>query len=218
MDINQPKTKILVLVSGNGSNLQSLIDACVAGKIHGEIVCVISNRPKVFALERALRAGIPSECIDHKAFDSREGFENTLANSIEKFSPDLIVLAGFMRILTDSFVNRYLGKMLNIHPSLLPKYPGLNTHQRAIDAGDDVHGASIHFVSPELDGGPIVLRAQVPIFENDDCIELAQRVVVQEHMMYPMVVGWFCSGRLKMENGCAVLDGKILDEKGYASD
>jgi phosphoribosylglycinamide formyltransferase-1 len=212
------KPRVVVLVSGSGSNLQSLIDACDSGKIDAEISSVISNRPEVFALERAANAGIKAFCVDHKAFETREAFEHELATIIDDASPDLIVLAGFMRILTDEFVNKYLGKMLNIHPSLLPKYPGLNTHQRAIDAGDDVHGASVHFVSPVLDGGPIVLRAQVPIFENDNALELAQRVVVQEHMMYPLVVGWFCSGRLKMQDGYAFLDNKRLDEKGYASD
>lgn len=207
-----------MLVSGGGSNLQSLIDACATGKINAEISMVISNRPNVLALERAEKAGINAICIDHKAFETREEFEASLSKKIDEAAPELIVLAGFMRILTDDFVNKYLGKMLNIHPSLLPKYPGLNTHQRAIDAGDDVHGASVHFVSPVLDGGPIILRAQVPIFNNDNAVELAARVVVQEHMIYPLVVGWFCSGRLKMKDGFAMLDNKRLEEKGYASD
>lgn len=214
---SQP-SRIVVLVSGSGSNLQSIIDACKDGKINGEVVAVISNRPYAYALTRADEAGIKAVGLDHTLHDDRESFEHALCDQIDECDADLIVLAGFMRILTPDFVNKYLGKMLNIHPSLLPKYPGLNTHQRAIEAGDDAHGASVHFVTPELDGGPIILQAQVPIFENDNKDELAARVVVQEHMIYPLVVSWFCDKRLTLDAGNAILDSVVLGKHGYAND
>tara|TARA_R110000751_G_scaffold55346_1_gene118659 strand:+ start:50326 stop:50982 length:657 start_codon:yes stop_codon:yes gene_type:complete len=207
---------IVVLVSGNGSNLQAIIDDISQQKINAKISAVIANHPTAYGLTRAENAGIPAIYIDHKDFDSREEYDAKMANCIDEFNPNLIVLAGFMRILTPSFVEHFQGRMLNIHPSLLPKYKGLHTHQRAIDAKDKEHGASVHFVTPELDGGPVVLQSKVPVFEQQDVAELAERVQQQERQMYPLVIKWFCEDRLKMINNRAVLDNQILAEEGYA--
>lgn len=209
---------IVVLISGNGSNLQAIIDAQQEGRLNGSIVKVISNNAEAYGLERAKQADIQTQVIDHRAFDEREHYDAELAKAIDAVDADLVVLAGFMRILTDEFVTRYLGRMLNIHPSLLPKYKGLNTHQRAIDAKDREHGASVHFVTPALDDGPVIIQSKVPVFEEDTASELAARVQEQERSMYPLVVAWFCAGRLCMENQHAVLDGTLLSVSGYAAD
>lgn len=209
---------ICVLISGNGSNLQAIIDDIEAGKLNAKIGLVIANRPDAYGLTRAENAGIPASCIDHTAFDDRESYDTALAEAIESVSPDCIVLAGFMRILTPEFVERFSGKLLNIHPSLLPKYKGLNTHQRALDNNDAEHGVSVHFVTPELDGGPVIIQSRVPVFEDDDASLLASRVQEQERRIYPLVLQWFCSGRLNMINNKAVLDDKTLSEQGYAWD
>ena len=189
---DQPLSKIVILISGSGSNLQSFIDACSAGVVDGEIMAVISNRPGVKGLDRASAADIPNIVIDHRAFQSREEFDQHLAEVITSFTPDLVVLAGFMRILTDGFVNQFIGKLINIHPSLLPVYPGLNTHQRAIEAGDSTAGATVHFVTSELDGGPAILQAAVPILPKDTAVDLAARVLIVEHEIYPVVAQWYC--------------------------
>jgi phosphoribosylglycinamide formyltransferase-1 len=213
------KTKsIVVLISGNGSNLQALIDQIEQGKIAGKISAVIANQADAFGLQRAKDAGIPAIFIDHKAFASREAFDQKMCQAIDEFSPDLIVLAGFMRILSTPFVTHYQGRMLNIHPSLLPKYKGLHTHQRAIDEGDTEHGASVHFVTPDLDDGPVVLQSKVPVFAQQNATELALRVQEQERKMYPVVVNWFCQDRLVMKHNKAYLDGEILTDSGYAAD
>jgi phosphoribosylglycinamide formyltransferase-1 len=213
---------IVVLISGNGSNLQSIIDACESSKIAGNVVAVISNKPDVYGLERASIHNIAACVVNHKSFDSREAYDYQLRQEIDSHQPDLIVLAGFMRILTPEFVNSYQGRMINIHPSLLPKYQGLNTHQRAIDAGDSVHGVSVHFVTPELDGGPVILQAKVPIFEEDTPDDLAARVHQQEHRIYPLVVNWFCESRLTtitVDNQLvATLDKIVLGPQGHASE
>lgn len=209
-------TRIVVLISGSGSNLQSLIDACENQYLNANIVAVFSNKADAYGLERATNAGIDSQYLSIKDFVGRTEFDSALMEKIDAYQPDLVVLAGYMRILSDEFVDHYLGKMLNIHPSLLPKYPGLHTHQRAIDAKDSEHGASIHFVTPELDGGPVVLQAKVPIFEDDTADDLAARVQTQEHKIYPLVCQWFSEGRLVMKDGKAVLDGTELSEFGYA--
>ena len=209
---------IVVLISGNGSNLQAILDRAAERKIHGKVSAVISNKADAYGLQRAEDAGVPAIVLDHKAFDSRETYDQALQQEIDKYSPDLVVLAGFMRILTDEFVMHYSGKMLNIHPSLLPKYKGLNTHQRAIDAGDEEHGLSVHFVTPELDDGPVIIQSKVPVFENDTADELASRVQQQERNIYPLVVDWFCQQRLLMKDNKAYLDGNILAETGYAAD
>lgn len=214
--MNNPR--ILVLISGSGSNLQAIIDHSSKGAIQGEVVAVISNRADAYGLTRAENAGIAHQVVDHKAFADRESYDAALREAIDSYQPDLVVLAGFMRILTPGFVNHYAGRMLNIHPSLLPKYQGLNTHQRAIDNGDTEHGVSVHFVTEELDGGPVVLQAKVPVFPEDNADDLAEKVHEQEHRIYPLVINWFCQGRLTMQDGAACLDGNALGASGYASD
>ena len=206
--------RFAVLISGNGSNLQALIDACQAGRIQGELVGVVSNRADAFGLERAKAAGIATQVLSNQAFADRESYDAALIQALESWNPDLLVMAGFMRILTPGFVQHFAGRMLNIHPSLLPKYQGVKTHARAIAAGDTVHGASVHFVTEELDGGPVVLQARVPIFPDDDEVTLAERVLSQEHQIYPLVVNWFCQGRLTMVGTQACLDGQPLPVRG----
>lgn len=217
--------KVVVLISGGGSNLQALMDKLHQQQIrdqHVEIVAVISNRADAYGLQRATEANIPAIVVESKGVASREQYDALLAAELDKLQPDLILLAGFMRILTPEFVNQYQGKMLNIHPSLLPKYPGVNTHQRAIDAGDKEHGATVHFVTPELDSGPTVLQAKVPIFAEDTAQDLSDRVLTQEHQIYALAASWFVTDRLIMqttEQGqYAFLDGKQIDELGYAAD
>lgn len=215
-------SRIVVLISGNGSNLQAIIEASAANDYPGQVVAVIANKTNAYGLTRASNANIAHLALPHSGFDSRESYDQALMTEIDKFAPDVIVLAGFMRILTPAFVQHYQGKLLNIHPSLLPKYQGLNTHQRAIDAGDKEHGVSVHFVTEELDGGPVVLQAKVPVFDGDESADLAARVHEQEYRIYPLVIKWFCQKRLVMQrNGkqeYAVLDSEILDKSGYAND
>jgi len=209
------KMRVVVLISGSGSNLQALIDAMQAGDLPIELAAVISNRPGVLGLERASKANIPTAVLDHKGFTERESFDHALIQKIDSYQPALVVLAGFMRILTPEFTQHYLGRMLNIHPSLLPKYQGLHTHQRALDAGESRHGVTVHFVTAELDGGPSVIQASVPILANDDASSLAKRVQRQEHVIYPLAVKWFALGELQMRNGKSVLKGELLPESGY---
>ena len=208
---HQPRKRLVILASGSGSNAQAFIDACRSGSLDAEIVALICNRPGAFAFERAKQAGIPGLLLDHTAFSSRESFDGALADLIEQQQPDLVILAGFMRILTPEFVSQFKGRLMNIHPSLLPKYPGLRTHQRAIDAGDSEHGATVHFVTEELDGGPGILQARVPILPGDDANSLAQRVLAQEHRIYPVAAQWFISGRLRLQDGVSLLDGKPVN-------
>jgi len=203
---------IVILISGSGSNLQTLIDGVANGSVHANISAVISNKPDAYGLERARLAGIPAVTLAHVDFSSRDDFDKALRQVIDKHSPDLVVLAGFMRLLGDDFVHHYKERMLNIHPSLLPKYRGLHTHQRALDAGDEEHGATVHFVTPDLDNGPLILQATVPILEKDDAKQLAARVLEQEHVIYPLVVSWFADGRLTFENDQLLLDEKPLIE------
>ncbi|MGL5421362.1 MAG: phosphoribosylglycinamide formyltransferase [Serratia fonticola] len=210
--------KIVVLVSGQGSNLQALIDACQQGRIAATIVAVFSNNAQAYGLQRAEEAGIAAQALDAKSFADREAFDAALAQAIDQYQPDLVVLAGYMRILSNVFVQRYAGRMLNIHPSLLPKYPGLHTHRQAIDNGDAEHGTSVHFVTEQLDGGPVILQAKVPIFPGDEEDEVIERVQTQEHTIYPLVVSWFIEGRLAMRDNAAWLDGERLSAQGYAAD
>lgn len=210
--------KIVVLISGNGSNLQAILDATLSGKINGNICGVISNKANAYGLERAKQAEIPTFVFSRKQFESNQAMDLAIAKQIEALDADLIVLAGYMKILTPDFTQRFEGKILNIHPSLLPKYAGLNTHQRAIDAGDTEHGMSIHFVNEEVDGGAIVLQAKVPIFPEDNVDELITRIQEQEHRCYPLVVQWFCDDRLSLKQGKAYLDGKLLSAQGYATE
>ncbi|MDK9738561.1 phosphoribosylglycinamide formyltransferase [Vibrio sp. D404a] len=218
MKKNAPQKNIVVLVSGSGSNLQAIIDACQNQHIHASVKAVFSNKAEAFGLERARAVDIPAHSINPKEFESREAFDSELMNQIDAYQPDLIVLAGYMRILSAEFVRHYLGRMVNIHPSLLPKYPGLHTHQRAIDAQDKEHGTSVHFVTEELDGGPVILQAKVPVFAEDDADILASRVLTQEHQIYPLVCKWFSEDRLAMKDGQAYLDDKALGKHGYAED
>lgn len=201
---------VLVLISGSGSNLQALIDAQADAPYR--IVAVISNVADAFGLERARRAGIPAEVLSHRTYGDRAAYDQALAALIDRYGPDLVVLAGFMRILTPAFVARYAGRMMNIHPSLLPKLRGLHTHQRALEAGETEHGASVHFVTDELDGGPLIIQARVPVLPGDDAETLAARVLTREHRIYPQAVRWFAEGRLMMgADGRPRLDGEVLD-------
>jgi phosphoribosylglycinamide formyltransferase-1 len=201
---------IVVLISGSGSNLQAIIDAVTAEEIPGQITAVISNKADAYGLERAAQAGIQTEVLDHKEFANRDIFDLNLIRLIDQFEPDLVVLAGFMRILTPSFVQRYAGRLINIHPSLLPKYQGLHTHKRAIEAGDTEHGASVHFVTEELDGGPVFIQTSVPVESDDTPESLASRVIVQEHKIYPIAVKWFMEGRIQLQDNIPHLDGVSL--------
>lgn len=209
---------IVVLVSGNGSNLQAIIDACETSIDTGRVTAVFSNKATAYALERAKKAGAAGHFLDPKAFDTRDAFDHELMKQIDEYRPDVIVLAGYMRILSGEFVRHYMGRMINIHPSLLPKYPGLNTYQRAIHAGDEEHGTSVHFVTEQLDGGPVILQAKVPIFDEDNVETLTARVQTQEHKIYPLVVKWMVEDRLEMKNGKAFLDGEQLSIHGYAQE
>ncbi len=202
--------KIAVLISGNGSNLQAIIDHQQKHAEFYQIALVISNRPDAYGLTRAENAGIETCLIDHTRFTDRESFDHELQKAIDEKQVDLVVLAGFMRILTTGFTEHYLGKMLNIHPSLLPKYTGLNTHQRALESGDKQHGLSVHFVTPELDGGPVILQATVDIDPSDNAQSLADKVHQQEHIAYPLVIEWFSQGRLELKNNQAWLDQHSL--------
>ena len=179
---------IVILISDRGSNMISIVDAIESGLLSVRVAAVISNRPDAAGIDYANKAGIATAILDHKAFQSRESFDQALADEIDKFQPELVVLAGFMRILTSEFVNHFKDRLINIHPALLPKFKGLNTHQRAIDAGEKEHGASVHMVTPELDDGPVVLQARVPVLKGDTAATLAARVLEQEHKLYPAAI------------------------------
>ena len=214
----QAPCSVVVLISGSGSNLQALIDGQQDGSLDIAIKAVISNQVGVYGLSRAEKAGIPSLALNHKDFASREAFDQAMQEVIDQYQPDLVVLAGFMRILTGDFVRHYQGRLLNIHPSLLPKYQGLHTHRRALEAGDHTHGVTVHFVTEELDGGPEIIQALVPVLPEDDEQSLSQRVQVQEHIIYPMAVSWFAKQRLTMNNDQVFLDGEALPANGYQVD
>lgn len=202
--------RLVVLISGGGSNLQAILNGCSDGTLAASVVAVISNRPQVMGLQRAAKAGSLAITLDHTDFQQRADFERQLAQHIDRQEPDLVVLAGFMRIFSPAFVSRYLGTMINIHPSLLPKYPGLNTHERALAAGDTRAGASVHFVTAELDGGPLIAQTEVDILPTDQPADLNRRVLMAEHRLYPAVIAWFCEGRLSWHDNHAWLDGKKL--------
>ncbi|SFQ05965.1 phosphoribosylglycinamide formyltransferase-1 [Geopseudomonas sagittaria] len=204
---------VVVLISGSGSNLQALIDSL--GEDNPARICaVISNRADAYGLTRAQNAGIATAVLDHKAFEGREAFDAALIEAIDAHQPDLVVLAGFMRILTPGFVQHYAGRLFNIHPSLLPKYKGMHTHQRALEAGDAEHGCSVHFVTEELDGGPLVVQAVVPVQAGDTAETLASRVQIGEHHIYPLAVRWFAEGRLRLTSRGVELDGTPLPVSG----
>ena len=205
---------VVVLISGSGSNLQALIDS--QGPTNPmRIVAVISNRADAYGLERARAAGIPTRVLSHRDYADREAFDSALVEAVDAYGPDLVVLAGFMRILTAGFVCHYRGRLLNIHPSLLPRHKGLDTHRRALEAGDPEHGCSVHFVTEELDGGPVALQAGVPIAPGESLDALIERVHQQEHLIYPLAVRWFAEGRLRLAEQGAMLDGQLLPASGY---
>jgi phosphoribosylglycinamide formyltransferase-1 len=207
-ELRMAKLRVVVLISGSGSNLQALLDAQIA---HLEIVAVISNEPKAFGLERAQQANIASAVLNHRNYADRASYDADLQQLIDQYAPDLVVLAGFMRILTATLVEHYRGRMLNIHPSLLPKFQGLHTHERALAARETEHGASVHFVTAELDGGPVIAQVRVPVLPNDDAETLGARVLAQEHRLYPTTVRWFAEKRLALgADGRAWLDGAPL--------
>lgn len=210
--------RLVVLVSGQGSNLQAILDACQQGQIHGSVAAVFSNKSDAYGLTRAREAGVPAHALAASQFADREAFDRQLMLEIDAYAPDLVVLAGYMRILSPAFVQHYAGRMLNIHPSLLPKYPGLHTHRQAIENGDEEHGTSVHFVTEQLDGGPVILQAKVPVFAEDSEEDVNARVQHQEHAIYPLVVSWFVDGRLAMRDNAAWLDGEKLPEEGHAGD
>ncbi len=192
---------IVVLISGRGSNMQAVAQACASEGWPARIAAVVSSRPDAAGLAFAKARGIATASVDHREFATREAFDAALARSIDAFAPDLLVLAGFMRILTTPFVERYAGRMLNVHPSLLPAFTGLHTHRRAIEAGCKVAGATVHFVEPALDHGPIVAQAVVPVLPGDTEITLGARVLAREHQIYPRAVRWFVEGLLRLEHG-----------------
>ena len=194
-------SRITVLISGRGSNLAQLVAATEDGRIDGAITHVISNRPEAAGLSIARSHGIAMTVVDHRSFASRDAFDAALGDAIEAGAPDLIVLAGFMRILGDAFVRRFAGRMINIHPSLLPRYPGLDTHRRALADRAKVHGCSVHLVTLDVDGGPVIAQAEVPVLDNDDTETLAKRVLDAEHRLLPEVVGAWCAGRIVIEEG-----------------
>lgn len=209
------KHRLVVLISGSGTNLQAIIDAVNAGAVNAEIGAVISNKESAKGLQRAAQSKIATAVVDHKQFDSKEAFDRALIELIDRYEADTVLLAGFMRILTPTFVSHYAGKVLNIHPSLLPKFQGLHTHQRALEAGEKQHGCSIHFVTDEVDGGPVIAQAPVSVEATDAADSLAKKVLRKEHILYPLVVSWKADGRLKLSNGGVWLDGEKLGPEGY---
>lgn len=201
---------IVVLISGRGSNLQAIIDAIHGEGLPARIVAVISNKADALGLQRAQQANIPTEVIAATGIRSRDDYDSQLMACIDRYEPDLIALAGFMRILSDRFVQHYLARMINIHPSLLPAYKGLDTHRRVLAAAEKEHGATVHYVTPELDSGPIIVQARIPVAENETEAELAQRVHQLEHKIYPYAVGLIAAGRLRLEHQTVMLDGKPI--------
>jgi len=212
--MKQPATlRIVVLISGSGSNLQAIMDACASDTLQAEVSAVISNVPDAYGLQRASAAGIATEVVAHVDYPDRSSFDAALIKTIDSYRPGLVVLAGFMRILTPDFVQHYAGRLLNIHPSLLPLLQGLQTHRRALEEQHRTHGASVHFVTEELDGGPVVLQAEVPVLPGDDEAILAARVLQQEHRIYPAVIQWFAQGRLRLDPELGVMmDGQPLQQ------
>lgn len=202
---------VVVLISGRGSNLRALVTEAQAGRLPIELRAVVSDRQDAAGLDWARRIGVHGVALSPREFPDRERYDQALGALVASFEPGLVVLAGFMRILGPAFVDRFEGRVVNIHPSLLPRHRGLHTHRRVLEAREREHGASVHFVTRELDGGPVVLQARVPVRDGDDEVTLAARVLEQEHRIYPAAVGWFATGRLRYEDGAARLDGRRLD-------
>ena len=201
-----------ILISGSGTNLQAFIDETASGNLDLDLCVVLSNRPEAAGLERARKANISTECLRHQDYPQRTHFDAALAETLGKYHPDLVILAGFMRFLTATFVGQFRGRILNIHPSLLPKFPGLDTHQRAIDAGEEMHGSTVHFVTEELDGGPAIIQGRVPVKPDDSAASLAARVLAVEHRIFPEAARMFAAGRLEYRDRSAWLDGERLEE------
>ncbi len=204
------KLPIVILISGRGSNMQAILDQSARGELAADIRAVISNKPDATGLEAARAAGIHTEVVDHREYSDRDQYDQALQTAIDRYQPALVVLAGFMRILTPAFVRHYQGRLINIHPSLLPAFRGLNTHQRALDAGATEHGASVHFVTEELDGGPVIVQASTPVLPDDTADALAARVLRIEHRLYPTAIDWFAAGRLGYREGTVWLDNQPL--------
>jgi phosphoribosylglycinamide formyltransferase-1 len=204
------KLPVVILISGAGSNMQRLAQLALSEQLPISVNAVISDRANAPGLQAAAQLGIATATLDPRQFADRAAFDVALADLVERYAPQLVVLAGFMRILSDAFIQRFADRMLNIHPSLLPKYRGLHTHQRALEAGDQEHGASVHFVTADLDGGPVVMQARVPVMQSDTAATLAERVLQQEHHIFPEAVRLFAAGRLQMHQGKAWLDGTEL--------
>lgn len=205
------RCKTAILISGSGTNLQAFIDRVAGGDLPLELSVVLSNNSDAFGLARAEDAGIPTAIVDHRQFADRPTFDNAMAAKLDEWQPDLLILAGFMRILSSGFVAHYSGRILNIHPALLPAYPGLNTHQRVIDAGDAWHGSTVHFVTEELDAGPRILQGRLPVTMGETAAELAARVQAVEHQIYPEAAGWVGESRVEFRDGAAWIDGTRAD-------
>lgn len=210
MNSEKTENKIGVLVSGGGTNLQSIIDNIHFSDSNATIECVISNKKNVYALTRAEQASIANHVVQHGDYISRQAFEQALINVLDQYQVNIVVLAGFMRVLESHFIQHYSGRILNIHPSLLPKYSGLHTHQRVLDDGEKNHGCSVHFATAELDGGPVIIQASVPVLENDTEETLAARVLEKEHIIYPLCVKWLCENKIAYRDGVAYYDNKPL--------
>ncbi|MFL6599815.1 MAG: phosphoribosylglycinamide formyltransferase [Steroidobacteraceae bacterium] len=204
--------RLAILISGRGSNMATIARACLQNRIAASVAVVISDRPDVAGLTTAQDLGIETHVVSWKSATDRTAFELALNRCLDAYNPELVVLAGFMRVLSGPFVERYAGRMLNIHPSLLPRYTGLHTHRRVLEAGDTAHGASVHFVTPELDGGPVILQSRVPVNADDTEATLSARVQATEHVIYPRVIEWIAEGRLAWNDGHPLLDGKVLHE------
>lgn len=210
--MNKQRCQAAILISGSGTNLQSFIDRVASGELDLDIALVISNKTDAYGLTRAANAGLPTVCIEHGAYPDRESFDRAIAAALQPYAPDLIILAGFMRILSPWFVQQFAGRILNIHPALLPLYPGLNTHARALEAGDSHHGSTVHFVTEELDGGPRILAGRLAINPGETAAELQTRVQALEHRIYPQAAGLFASGRIVYRDGEVLLDGAIMTD------
>ena len=206
------RCKTAILISGSGTNLQAFIDAVAEGRLGLELSVVVSNKSDAFGLVRARNAGIPTSCIEHGHFSSRDSFDRAVAKKLDEWQPDLLILAGFMRILSAGFVGRYRGRVLNVHPALLPAYPGLNTHQRVLDAGEKWHGSTVHFVTEELDGGPRILQGRLPVVAGESASQLQTRVQAIEHQIYPEAAGWVGEGRVECRDGRTWIDGVAADD------
>lgn len=212
------KKRLVILISGSGTNMLNLAEQCIEQRIDAEVVAVISNQADALGLQKAAELGLTTAVLAHNEFANRDEYDRALAQLVASYTPDVVILAGFMRILGAHFVQHFHGRLLNIHPSLLPKYKGLHTHQRALEQGDQEHGVSVHFVTEELDGGPVILQAKVPIFAGDTATDLQARVQEQEYRIYPFVVNWLCTQRLRLTPQGAELDGQLLGPAGYASE